>query len=295
MDLLDLYHKSLRMPLDEDEEAWVEKLARQYPFYALPLFIKARQSREPDELFAAATQAPNRSLLRSYMEGRRVHSAPSAWDSPGEHVHPEEFIPEEGPAASSNLMFSLVDFEALPGSDEWEQEQTFSIYPDRKPRKKYAFLNAKVKELTARYLHIAREVPAQLRVPSPSDAAAAESARPSVNEPSQEPPHPPEHMAAAPVSSPEEVSQRLSAFLKHRPTPEQLQARLRARLAEESPADATESVEEDEELVTETLARLHLAQQNYPEALRIYQKLRLLFPQKSAYFDSQIQKIEQQR
>ncbi len=55
---------------------------------------------------------------------------------------------------------------------------------------------------------------------------------------------------------------------------------------------AIESIEPDQDLVTETLAQLHIRQNNQEEALRIYQKLRLRFPEKSAYFDDQIQKIK---
>jgi hypothetical protein len=53
-----------------------------------------------------------------------------------------------------------------------------------------------------------------------------------------------------------------------------------------------ESVTEDETIVTETLARIHLRQGNQEEAVKIYRKLGLLFPEKSAYFEAQIKKIE---
>lgn len=56
---------------------------------------------------------------------------------------------------------------------------------------------------------------------------------------------------------------------------------------------AQSSTDLDEDLVSETLAKLHLRQDNHQEALRIYQRLRLLFPEKSAYFDAQIQKISE--
>lgn len=54
---------------------------------------------------------------------------------------------------------------------------------------------------------------------------------------------------------------------------------------------ASMSVSLDEEIVSETLAKLHLQQNNTREAIRIYKKLRLLFPEKSAYFDAQILEI----
>lgn len=55
---------------------------------------------------------------------------------------------------------------------------------------------------------------------------------------------------------------------------------------------ARQSVEEDEELVTETLANLYYKQGNYKKAIRAYEKLCLLYPSKLAYFASLIKKIK---
>lgn len=55
---------------------------------------------------------------------------------------------------------------------------------------------------------------------------------------------------------------------------------------------AKQSVEEDEELVTETLANLYYKQGNYKKAIRAYEKLCLLYPSKLAYFATLIKKIK---
>ncbi len=55
---------------------------------------------------------------------------------------------------------------------------------------------------------------------------------------------------------------------------------------------ARQSVEEDEELVTETLANLYYKQGNLKKAIRAYEKLCLKYPSKITYFANLIQKIK---
>lgn len=68
----------------------------------------------------------------------------------------------------------------------------------------------------------------------------------------------------------------------------------RSKDPESIPPDASieASVTEDEDVVTETLAKIHRAQGNHSEARRIYHKLSLLFPEKSAYFEAQIEILQ---
>ena len=58
-----------------------------------------------------------------------------------------------------------------------------------------------------------------------------------------------------------------------------------------SEQSAKESLIENDEIVTETLARVYLEQAHYDKAIAAYKKLSLKFPQKSSFFATQIKLI----
>ena len=55
---------------------------------------------------------------------------------------------------------------------------------------------------------------------------------------------------------------------------------------------AKESLQDNEHLVTETLAKIYALQGNVNKAVRAYEILSARFPQKSAYFQGLIQKLK---
>ncbi len=58
---------------------------------------------------------------------------------------------------------------------------------------------------------------------------------------------------------------------------------------------ARKSLKENEEIVSETLAKILIEQEKYNKAIKMYRRLSLKFPEKNAYFAAEIEKIEKKK
>lgn len=56
---------------------------------------------------------------------------------------------------------------------------------------------------------------------------------------------------------------------------------------------SVKSVEENDDLMTETLANIHIKQGRYQKAIEIFERLRLKYPEKSVYFAGRIEEMEE--
>ncbi len=83
----------------------------------------------------------------------------------------------------------------------------------------------------------------------------------------------------------------IDRFLKENP---RISSQKEAVAAPNPPAIVDNSVEEDNELVSETLADILLKQGKNQKALGIYEKLCLKYPEKSSYFANQIENLKNQ-
>ena len=143
---------------------------------------------------------------------------------------------------------------------------------------------------------------------TPCTAAPAETvpeAQQIATEPSPEAPEPVMPETAAPEEPVTEVQPESAAPEEpHRRTPlRNLQAAIDSFISDcagltpqetDFVVDIASSIRPDEDIATETLAQIYAQQRLYKKSIAVYRKLILKYPEKNAYFASQIESLEKE-
>lgn len=284
MNPLELYQKVLNRRLNEPEMDQVEAWIRQYPYFTLPYFLKARQTKDKLTLFEASLHASNRFLLKRFMDGSIILQEQNFSE-----VIEERLKMSHRPfSMGENDMFSVVDFDAIHANSATKGIPFKHLDPSRGYIDN--FLNCEVKVRTLKYLPLLDRIDSQIqrfRKKNKPDIPGSRKTSEKENQEKGKEVH--SQVATSPVSEGGTANRDdWDQFLDDVPL-------LKNNLGKESPEPDLQvmaSLDEDAEMVSETLAEIHLLQQNHEEAIRIYEKLSLLFPEKKAYFADQINLIK---
>jgi|GEM_PF-2667305 len=291
--ILQIYKKALTEPLSPADEGWLRQVIEESPYFALPYYIQARQSQDPHRLFVASTYSPNRNLLKNYMEGV-VSLGVFEWEElKTQRETFEEYI------NGDNHLFAIVNFDANRHLDKEHavSERRFSLHqPHANLSEVDIFLDTELKIRIATFSHLAKSIREELAlfaskhyqdynggIMPVKQRKEMDDMKEDISFVQQEPNS--EGADSQNVSTNDLIDRfltQLPLLKKRKLTPEML---------ENNVPDIDDEIQEDEEMVTETIAKLHIRQGRIEDAVRIYQKLILLFPEKSAYFEAQIKTI----
>ncbi|MEO1212738.1 MAG: hypothetical protein AAFY45_04430 [Bacteroidota bacterium] len=254
MNIWEIYHKSFERELNSEELDFLDTMIRKYPYFAMARYLKAKAVPSTANIGLASAHASNRPLFKAFMEGKK---------SIREKIKTETM--EESPEKTVSIhqkheLFSIVD--TSPEEHRGSLHIPFSIGGVDFGANFQGFLDTLIKEKTQKHLWLAEKIRTEILRK--------------------------EFKHTEEVKSNPEAEDLIQRFLNknpkiRRPNPE--------KNYQKTEDYASMSVSLDEEIVSETLAKLHLQQNNTREAIRIYEKLSLLFPEKSAYFDAQILEI----
>ncbi|MEM6805643.1 MAG: hypothetical protein AAF696_29870 [Bacteroidota bacterium] len=252
MDVWEIYHNSFERELDSEELDFLDTMIRKYPYFAMARFLKAKAKPTTTNIGLASAHAPNRPLLKAFMEGKKNIKE-------SKHLHKMNKGGIHDNIQKGNKkheLFSIVDI--VTSKDKLPNKADFGILEGSlvSEDKFQGFLDGIIKEKVQKYKKLAKKIADQVREETGPELKAADDL--------------------------------IKSFLEKNPKIRRPSAKENFEQTEKL---AVESVHLDEEIVSETLAKIHLKQNNQKEALKIYQKLRLLFPEKSAYFDAQIFEI----
>jgi len=276
LDFLETYLQTFGDTPPADVTADLQQVGEKHPFFALTHFAEARRTQSREDVFRASMYAPDRTLLKAYMEGKPF---PSVNDS--SHTAPQQR--SYAPVRRGNTAFSIIDFDALPPAPL--KMSPLRIAANAIPVTQDAFLTAAIKIKTVQLLVLVQKVRAAVT----TFIAENPAVMPSISAFVATPPH------ETPTNTPRrkrinrpEADRLLDSFLESNPS---LMRSFATLAPTQTHVTVQRSVEEDRELVSETLAAIYEQQGNVSAAIDVYKKLCLLFPNKRPYFEGKITQL----
>ncbi|MEO0580686.1 MAG: hypothetical protein AAF135_00560 [Bacteroidota bacterium] len=264
MDIYQHLFAAFSRELTEEEMAELQEGKKQYPYFVLPHVLLARATEDEATIFDAALYAPNRHTLRDFMQGKlyfaEIQRQNQMEESQDRRTYSALFPPHPYDA------FSILPDLGKPHSLGKEHVQTPLSLSDGSNRlyQDPAFLSMIVSVKTCKYLGLVGKIQQSMRA----------------------------HKDQAELRYKKTVGADglVHQFLEKLP---KITALHDSKYEVERAARVAEaSIEQDEEIVSETLAKIHVQQKNFEEAVRIFQILSLRFPEKKAYFKAEIEKIQ---
>ncbi|MEZ4774892.1 MAG: hypothetical protein R3D00_17030 [Bacteroidia bacterium] len=265
MDIFSIYQSALKRKISPDSVGYLDEIIREYPYFTFPRLLKAVVKPENENIFAASAYSVNRKQLKNLLEGKVFFSeTPASMDIDT----PVTIFPDIAVHGPVHDLFSIVDFESvyrrMPCFD-----CAFSISEGVAGADHNTFLDWDIKVRTLKNRRLAEQIREELKPTQIPDSNLDQT---------------------SPESKKAVSNNLIDAFLKNQSS---IRRKNNAGAINHTPVKAAvDSIREDENLVTETMARLNLLQNNRAEAIRIYEKLCLLYPEKSAYFADRINKIK---
>lgn len=283
MNFYRLYRASLERPLNEEERLQLAEWVKEWPHFSLLHMMQAREGdHNSDQTFKAAIYAPSRIQLQQYLKGRILWPRLVPEPDMEEKKQHTESLAVPGPEfGQSTPMFVGLDW-TPELSEARVHAPTFGVLPERHASQ--AYLQQILTEKTLLHIKLIEKIKSQL-------SRFQKSAAPIEVNPADLP------QSYRPVVR-EERQKRNAALIDQFLSEAPQLKRTRPKLAldaqpSEEHQQAAASTIADENLATETLAKLYIRQNNLEEAVRIYEQLSLRFPHKSSYFAAQIKKIKE--
>ncbi|MEM7656608.1 MAG: hypothetical protein AAF399_10805 [Bacteroidota bacterium] len=273
-----LYAQLAERSFTPEEKAYLDQLIQDFPYFVFPRYLKARDLGEEHNIFLASAYSVNRTQLKQFLQGKTLIQPLNTTDSAAPSM--KDFTnlppaPEEAPR--QHTAFTIWE-ETEVSAEPVDTQEVFKPIVEGQRLPGYAYLNTVVCLQMNRFGGIRTELQGQIKGYQNGTLTTPPPAEESQSLPEREP-----------EGKQEKSASLIDRFLQQKPYRNRPKAKSKPK--SNPAAHVTASIEPDDEMVSETLAKLHWRQNNKEEAIRMYKKLRLRFPEKSAYFDAQIEKI----